>query len=294
MSGFSADWLALREPVDHRSRDPGLATALAGHLAACDLPEIVDLGCGTGSNLRATAPLLGPCQRWTLVDNDPLLLDTARDLLSAWADKASREDGMLTLAKAGKRLLVSFRHADLATELDLALGRGCDLVTASALFDLCSPAFIERFAAALADRHAGFYTTLTYDGMQTWSPPHPADETMRLAFLAHQETDKGLGAAAGADAPAMLASALRNAGYQVREAQSPWRLDAVDARLVADLAGGFASAVLEMSIVDTEVVEGWSRAPRNGAVVGHRDTLAIPPGWVSQLIRRPVRPRSAP
>ena len=33
--------------------------------------RVVDLGCGTGSNLRATAPLLGAEQHWTLVDYDP-------------------------------------------------------------------------------------------------------------------------------------------------------------------------------------------------------------------------------
>jgi SAM-dependent methyltransferase len=277
MSGFSADWLALREPVDHRSRDPGLAAALAGHLAVCDVAEIVDLGCGTGSNLRATAPLLGPRQRWTLVDNDPRLLDIARNLLTAWADETSIEDGRLALTKSGRRLVISFRQADLAADVDRALGGTCDLVTASALFDLCSPDFISRFVAALASREAAFYTTLTYDGVQTWTPSHPADEAMRLAFLAHQKTDKGLGAAAGADAPAVLASALRGSGYQVREGASPWRLGAADARLIAELAGGFAGAVLETSAVDAEVVASWSRVTRDGAVVGHRDTLAVIP-----------------
>jgi hypothetical protein len=277
MSGFSAEWLALREPVDHRSRDPGLAAALAVHLAAHDEPAIVDLGCGTGSNLRATAPLLGIRQRWTLVDHDLRLLDAARDALSAWADETSTEDGKLALVKSSRRMLVSFRHADLAADLDLALGAGCDLVTASALFDLCSPGFIARFVAALASRKAAFYTTLTYDGMQTWSPPHAADDAMLRAFLAHQKADKGLGAAAGADAPDVLASALREAGYRVREAPSPWRLDARDARLIAELAAGFADAVLETSSLDGGVVRAWRQLQRDGATVGHRDTLAVLP-----------------
>lgn len=28
MSGFTAEWLALREPVDHRSRSPRITTAV--------------------------------------------------------------------------------------------------------------------------------------------------------------------------------------------------------------------------------------------------------------------------
>src|SRR5262249_24266661 len=91
MSAFSAAWLDLREPVDHRSRDPALAEQLGHYLTGAGPSTVDDLGCGTGSNLRATAPLLGPEQHWTLVDQDQVLLDTAVARLSAWADRAARE-----------------------------------------------------------------------------------------------------------------------------------------------------------------------------------------------------------
>ena len=45
--GFSADWLALREPADHAARDGDLLAAAAQVAGAV----IVDLGCGTGSTL---------------------------------------------------------------------------------------------------------------------------------------------------------------------------------------------------------------------------------------------------
>ena len=56
------------------------------------------------------------------------------------------------------------------------------LVTASALFDLCSEAFIESFARHLADANVGLYAALTYVGEMTWSAPHPLDEAVRAAF----------------------------------------------------------------------------------------------------------------
>jgi hypothetical protein len=56
MSGFSAQWLDLREPVDHRSRNVELGRRLARHFEGWRPITVVDLGCGTGSNLRATAP----------------------------------------------------------------------------------------------------------------------------------------------------------------------------------------------------------------------------------------------
>ena len=276
MSGFSPEWLALREPVDHRSRDAAMATLVAGRMHARPEPAIVDLGCGTGSNLRATAPWLGPRQGWTLVDYDPRLLEVARQRLAVWADSASLQGEVLLLHKAGKEIAVRFRQADLVRDLDAALGAAPDLVTASALFDLCSAGFIDRFAAAVAVRKSAFYTVLTYDGVQTWEPTHPADAAMREAFIAHQKTDKGFGISAGPDAPAQLKAAFEAHGYTVREGDSPWRLGAAEAALVTDLASGFAGAVSETGDVDAGVIAHWLGRSRTGAVVGHTDTLALP------------------
>ena len=78
MSGFSPDWLALREPVDHRSRNPQLVRALQARFEGRSTVTVVDLGCGTGSNLRAVAPLLGSEQSWTLVDNDQEVIRARR------------------------------------------------------------------------------------------------------------------------------------------------------------------------------------------------------------------------
>ncbi len=41
---FSAEWLRLREPVDHRSRDKALLARAAGYLSGKDEPVIYDLG----------------------------------------------------------------------------------------------------------------------------------------------------------------------------------------------------------------------------------------------------------
>ena len=276
MSGFSPEWLALREPVDHRSRNAGLARQVAETFAAKPNVEVVDLGCGTGSNIRATYALLPPEQSWTLVDYDARLLAAARERLSTWAEKSTVAGDGLALVKSGKRLTVRFRQADLTRDLDGALGSRPDLVTASALFDLASASFIETFAKAVAERKATFYTVLTYNGVQTWTPPHAADAAMADAFHAHQMTDKGFGRAAGPDAPQALAKAFRAASYAVDEGDSPWLLGAADAALVRDLATGFACAVEETGKVDKDTLADWRGIARTGSVVGHTDTLALP------------------
>ncbi len=276
MSGFSPDWLALREPVDHRSRDAGLAQALADTFAGRDRIAIVDLGCGTGSNLRGTYDRLPLQQAWTLVDYDPRLLAAARDALVGWADRHAATDSGITLEKGRHRLEVGFREADLSRALDEVVAAGTDLVTAAAFFDLASPEFIGRLAAVVAQRQTAFFTTLTYNGQQDWTPAHPADRAMLNAFHDHQRTDKGLGLAAGPAAPPALAASFQSAGYHVQEGDSPWVLAAADAALVADLAKGYADAVAETGAVAADLIDDWRRVVRTAATVGHTDTLALP------------------
>jgi SAM-dependent methyltransferase len=276
LTGFSAQWLDLREPADQRSRNRKLERALAKHFDGWRPLTIVDLGCGTGANLRAMAPLLGPEQHWTLVDRDQALLDAATHRLRSWADGADWKASQLALFKGAKRINVEFRRADLASDLDTALGPNANLVAASALFDLASAAFIAALAGAVVARQSAFYTVLSYDGDQRWTPEHAADAAMLEAFHAHQRRDKGLGPAAGPDAPDALREAFSAAGYTVCEGDSAWRLGPGDATLIAELAMSYAAAVAQTGRVNAATIAAWGAISRTGAIVGHADTLALP------------------
>lgn len=280
MSGFSAEWLALREPADHRARDPGLLARLSAHFAGRDAIRVVDLGCGAGSNLRALAPQLPPRQSWMLVDHDPALLDAARERLSQWADRAEPAPGGLRLEAGGKALDIQFLQADLAGGPGPALDDAPELVTAAALFDLVSRAWIARFAAAVAARAAAFYTALSYDGVERWHPAHPADAAILAAFNAHQSRDKGFGPAAGPRATTLLEQAFAAEGYELHTAESPWRLGPADAALVRALAEGTAAAVRETGQLPDADVAAWlaARLAAAGCEIGHRDLLALPAG----------------
>src|SRR3954469_4512049 len=48
--GFSADWLALREPADTQARDVGLTAQLASLPPHRAPARFIDLACGTGAN----------------------------------------------------------------------------------------------------------------------------------------------------------------------------------------------------------------------------------------------------
>lgn len=254
---FSADWLSLRRPADLRARDAGLATALAEWAAARRGPlAVLDLGAGTGANMAATSALLGAEQHWRLVDNDARLLA-----------RASAPAGATCEAVV----------ADLAKPLAPLFDPAPDLVTASAFFDLCGAALIDRLIEQIVSSKAAFYTVLTYDGRETWSPPHPSDQAVLAAFHADQQTDKGLGAALGPQATAYLETRFTAAGYTVRTASSDWQLaHPDDADLIGALAAGSAAAT-EPRLGQEAADWGTARAKAGDVMIGHLDMIALPP-----------------
>jgi len=278
MSGFSSDWLLLREPADHSARSAELLGRLAGHFRGREAISVFDLGTGTGSNLRATSPHLPAVQHWTLVDHDPALLAAACDAISAWADSSRATANGIEVAKDKHSIFVGLKLAVLAAYPAVWGDNAPDLVTAAALFDLVSAEWIDRFVAAVAQAKAVFYTALTHSSIAAWSPPHPLDGAMTAAFESHFGNDKGFGPSAGSEATALLAKAFERAGYQVERRDSPWQLGNSDRNLIAELAQGWADAVLETGKIPAADVAAWLAARRSSGtcVVGHQDLLAIP------------------
>jgi hypothetical protein len=279
VSGFSADWLALREPADHAARDPRVQALVEATFAGLDEVSILDLACGAGSNVRAQAPRLPRRQRWRLVDHDEALLAAARAALVAWADRVDCE-APLVLRKGDQRLEISLEPIDLAVFDRDVLGDAPDLVTTAAFLDLVSATWIEQFCDELERRRLPLYATLSYAGRERWRPAHPADGAMLEAFLRHQMRDKGFGPAAGPRAALLLQDALGRRGYVIERGASPWRLGRSDAGLIRALVEGSAQAVLETALVPEAAVEDW-RAFRRGSTsceIDHVDIFAQPPG----------------
>jgi SAM-dependent methyltransferase len=274
VSDFSTEWLDLREPADKRSRNRDIADAVAARFALRDAVCVVDLGAGTGANLRALASLLPRQQSWTLVDNNPALLEAAKARLAAWADASAEEGERFHLEKDGRKISVIFSLADLAAGIDPVLKNGPELVTASAFFDLVSEAYIRSLVKAVAVRGAAFYATLTCNGLYRWTPHRPSDNQIAAAFQRHQMRDKGFGPAAGPLAAACLADQFRLHGYLVLEGDSPWRLGRGDRTLIDELVRGHAIAAAEAGGVDEKTIVSWVTVARTAATVGHTDMFA--------------------
>lgn len=260
MSGFEARWLELREGADHAARDPGLRQRVIDHInGSNDDAPIVDLGCGTGSTFRALLPQAARW-RWRLVDNDPALL--------AEAD-----------ARHGAEAGIEFVAADLSS-LSPDMLADARLVTASALFDLCSEDFVRNLAKSVGRENAGLYAALNYDGYCVWDTPHPADAEVVAAFNMHQRTDKGFGRALGPDSGPCLKAVLQAAGFRVLMEKSPWRLDQARSELQRRFVDGMADAAAETGSVQPSTLGDWrrirlERTETSACTVGHWDVLAL-------------------
>ena len=280
------DWLALREPADVRSRDAvadAIMPPLLGRLRdSGDTRDrglrVVDLGAGTGANLRWLAPRLavlgGPAalqaQRWILVDHDPRL--------RAWGPAASttvRAD----VAHLG-RLLSDVDGPDRDdTVCDDTVCDGTDLVTAAALLDLLDGSQLSDVVDAVLTRRTPALFSLNVTGVVVLSPADPLDGALAAAFDAHQRREGRLGPDAGAE----VAERFRRGGWDVVQAQTPWRLLSQEAALLDAWLVGRVEAAVEWQPSLTSQAAAWldrrraqRRAGTLSAVVGHVDVLALP------------------
>jgi hypothetical protein len=265
MSGFSLEWLALREPLDMRARNRDVLGAVTA--AFLEYPEmsIVDLGSGAGSTLRALGSQLAPSQKWTLVDNDPVLL--------AEAFARAQDSGVV----------VETRQFDLTDDITPLFDADTALVTTSALLDLVSEPWLANLAAAAAARSLPVYAALSYDGRIAFSSADPVDAQVIAAVNAHQLGNKGFGPALGPRAAAAAARIFRALGYSVVQGTSDWEAGPSDRDFQHELLSGWRQAAEETGGLPRELLESWYLRRRAAIdagtlnlTVGHVDFYAQP------------------
>lgn len=263
MSDFTTDWLALREPADRASRDLELTRRLGAWASGHRVLDIVDLGSGTGANMRYLAPQLPPSQRWRLIEHDPGLIEAGSQDLSINA---------------------VYERRDLVGELDLVFTPRPTIVTASALIDLVSPAWLGRLARRTVAAEAACLIVLTISGQVDLEPADEFDPEMLNLVSRHQRTDKGFGVAAGGQAATILGELFAGHGYRVEMTASDWHLGADLRGLQQRLVEGYAGAALAVAPDRAGAITLWLE--RRGAliargrlrcVVAHTDLLALPP-----------------
>jgi hypothetical protein len=284
---FGLDWLRLREPHDLRARSRSLARQFGAAVRARSGGEtaaLVDLGAGSGANLRALAPLIPGDQDWRLVDRDRALLAHQAAEIAQWARgqgwRVTHGNGVVTVATGDAHWRAHSIELDLARDLP-GLPLSAHGVTCAALLDLVSAEWLERFADRIAAARVPFLAALTVDGGREWQPAHADDAAIAQAFAQHQRGDKGFGPALGPGAPSAAEALFRARGYRVATAAGDWRLGTGDAVMLAALVDGTAEAAGE---ADSALPVARWRDDRHAELkrselrlsVGHVDILAEP------------------
>jgi SAM-dependent methyltransferase len=264
MSSFTADWLALREPYDARARSRMVLDAVSAAFADRPSLTVVDLGCGTGSTLRALAPRLSARQHWKLVDNDLGLLARA-----ACAGHA--------------RATVVTAAIDLVRDLEAALDGPVDLVATSALLDLVSESWLERFVVEIAARKLPLYAALTVDGRVEMNPSDSRDAAVIAAAGIFHRRDQGFGPALGPDAAVRVLTRLKTIGYAVTHDTADWEFGPQDQEIEIQTMESWAGAARETGRLPPSEIATWLARRRQDAAagrlamrIGHVDVFATP------------------
>lgn len=265
MSGFSVEWLTLRESYDMRARNPNVLGAALSLLRSKSAVRLVDLACGMGSTLRSLSPRLPVRQHWALVDNDSHLLNAAC---------AGDFPGDVNLNAI---------QLDLNSDFEVVLNQPTDLVTLSALLDLVSEAWLDRFTGHVCSRALPVYAALTYDGRIDIDPIDQTDAAITAAVNDHQHTDKGFGAALGPSAAGSAISRFETLGYSIVQGNSDWVIGTADRDIQIELLNGWASAASEMQVLPVREIDSWLTRRRQAVDeqaltmrVGHVDFFATP------------------
>lgn len=270
------DWLALREPADRQARDraAGFLLPLTQRLGQQGMPRrrlrVVDLGSGTGANLRWLAPRLADLgvaaaadQRWTLIDHDPRL--------HPWGPAPGESVGGPAVTTV---------HADvLGLSRILSLTGGADLVTAAALLDLLDGPRLRAVVDAVVAHASSALFSLSVTGAVDLDPADPLDDALAAAFDAHQRREGRL----GPDAGSATVAAFARHGWSVLEAATPWVLAPTQGGLIDAWLVGRVEAAVEWQPALAAPAAAWLARRRRqwrrgmlGVRVHHVDLLALP------------------
>jgi hypothetical protein len=262
VSGFTTDWLTLREPVDQRSRNTAILDSIERYFQNKDSITAMDLASGRGSMIRALIPRLPLRQVWHAVDDESALLGEAE----------LTGNGTIQLEP---------RLVELAENLEDVLSVAVDLVTTSAFIDLVSESWLDRLVRGVTARSRPIYIGMSYDGHILCEPDDDLDETVVAAFGRHQRRDKGFGLALGPAAAMAAAEKFRAAGYAVMVERADWHLRQDERELQSTMVAGWFAAVSELGEVDPGALQAWHNRRqawiaegRSMMTVGHLDVWA--------------------
>jgi len=217
MNHSETRYLEAKRSLDDRARSPRVRDRLLSALAS--EPQILDIGCGTGTTVPRLLEWGIDTGRYRGVDGDAGVIEFARDVRPAELRRAGHS---VTHEKRGftvEALSVTYEAGDALATLEAA--EAVDLLVAQAFADLVPIAeLLSGIESALAPGGLA-YLPITFDGATIFQPDHPADEAVEAAYHDAIDAEPGRDIHAGRH----LADACRRAdGDLLAMAASDWVL----------------------------------------------------------------------
>jgi len=271
MNHTETRYLEAKRSLDDCARSPRVRDRLLSALAS--EPQILDIGCGTGTTVPRLLEWGIDTGRYRGVDGDAGVIEFARAVRPAELRRIGRsvthEERGFTVAA----LSVTYETGDALAALEAA--EAVDLIVAQAFADLVPIAeLLSGIESALAPGGLA-YLPITFDGGTIFQPDHPADEAVEAAYHDAIDAEPGRDIHAGRH----LADACRRAdGDLLAMAASDWVLRPRDGSYSADEAY-FLGCILdfvETALSDADVTQSadWIATRREQLAAGELTYVA--------------------
>jgi len=283
---FDPNWLQERYRFDEEARNKQLEWTCVNQFAFRDHVQIVDLGSGTGANLRYYVEQFPQDQTWFCVEEDIALKVPFWEQVQKMAldlDYAIEHEGVrMKLTKPGHEVLIHFVHGNLLKVGELVDLLRTDLVLANAVFDLFSKEQFTGLVQVLSHHSLSLLFTLNYAGMD-FSTATDADDHYIEQYNAHMQREQAFGRGMGPASSREMEAVLKEALAQVEVGESLWQIGSQEQAMMSYLLGFFDGALSDWWVKEAErlAFQNWLSEKKKhvaekalSAEVYHLDILA--------------------
>ena len=285
-----AQWLAHRFACDAEARHDEIEHKFLDFFRQHQTSlKIVDIGSGTGANVRYYFDKIPHAQEWTLIEQSTYLLEECRHSLSAFAQEhnyswQAQGDAFLltdTEEKTATIKLVPGRleHIEQLTDLPHT-----DVVTANAVFDLLSFEQFDALVSTLARHDVCLLATLNYYET-SFLPFSDQDHRFTHWYHMHMKRPQPMGIAMGPDCSAEMLDLLAQHHMMIEQEGSQWHLKKCDLTMHRYILHFMKQAISELSLSQEEQRDfnAWldrkkelCRQRELEIIIDHSDIFACP------------------
>lgn len=283
---FDPNWLQERYRFDAAARNQEIAWQCIHQFAFLNHIQIVDLGSGTGANVRHYLEQFPQNQTWFCVEEDDALKtmfwQNMVQLAEADGYAYQLSDNQIKMEKPGHWIEIHFVEGNLMQVDNLVDLLRTDLILANAVFDLFSQKQFEELIQTISHHSLSLLFTLNYEGMKFF-PVEKEDAYYIDQYNAHMQRPQDFGKGMGPDASQLMEQALHASLAEVKKGESNWEIEVEDGKMLHYLLGFFEDALGDWWATEAEKMAflGWVAHKRQlidqqqlDAVVHHQDVLA--------------------